>query len=96
LKALSEDATWSRKHLAAEIARMAGSLGKGDSYAVILRTLGESAGVAQLLPVYEELRKEFDERFSVGRARVGPPAEGEQNRRPGMTGLLGRLAGGNL
>ena len=81
LKKQAADGEWGRKHLSDEIVRMAGALKRTETYAVILKALGETPSVEQLLPIYEEIGKEFDATFSTGRAHTdGPPAPDEKHQ----------------
>jgi len=81
LKKQAADGEWGRKHLADEIVRMAGAVKRTETYAVILKALGETPSVEQLLPIYEEIGKEFDATFSTGRAHTdGPPAPDEKHQ----------------
>lgn len=97
LKRAAEDGDWGRKHLAAEIIRMAGLLGKGDSYAVVMKALGEAPTVAMLLPIYEEIGKEFDCKFPPVQAHAGlgnppPPPQEQRTETPAMPWFRRRLA----
>ena len=84
LKAQAVDGEWGRTFLKTEIARFAGLLDETATYAVILETL-KDAPCEKLQPIYEELGKKVDAKFSRGQADVGlgdPPLapQDTQNR----------------
>ncbi len=55
LKKAAAEGEWGREYLKAEIVKMASLLKKADSYATILKHLGENPTVAQLEPIWREL-----------------------------------------
>ena len=70
LKAQAADGQWGREFLKTEIARFAGLLEMSDTYAVVLAGLGD-APCEKLVPIYDELGKKVDAKFSKGNAHTG-------------------------
>lgn len=84
LKAQAADGEWGRGFLKTEIARFAGLLEMSDTYAVVLDNL-KDAPCEKLVPLYEELGRKVDSKFSKGVAHTdgAPDPKDTQTKEPG-------------